>query len=116
MFELGKSDITSITSKVPLYQPSADGTRRKVGVLKITVEVLPRTEFQQLTREAANDCEVAKRLIKNIEPGDSTTKVPPYTPELLDEVFEIDWQFTQIFDVVMAANNERLARALRAKN
>jgi hypothetical protein len=115
-FELGKTDISTITGKVDIMQPGDNGTKRKVATLKVTTEVLTRSEFIELTQQAGGDREVAKRLVKNIEAGDSTTQVAPYTPELMDDIFEIDWQFAPIFDFVLGANNERIGRALRAKN
>lgn len=113
---LGKSDIKEITGKVTVYKPTGSGTSKKAGVLKVTVEVLPRTQLSDLLALGEGDLAVAKRLVKNIEAGDDVTQAAPYTPALMDEIFEYDWQFAPIYDFALAANNERLARVLKAKN
>lgn len=114
--KLGKSTIATMSGKVSIFAPGDNGSKKKVGTLKVTVEVLPRTQFLEVTQSSANDGEVAKRLVKNIEAADDQTEAVLYTPELMDEIFEIDWQFNPIFEFVMAANNEQLGKALKRKN
>lgn len=113
---LGKTDIKTITGKVDIYAPADDGRKKKAGRLKVTTKVLPRSEFVALTEASENDKEVARDLIINIEAGDNDTQVPDYDPAFMDDIFEIDWQFNPIFDFVLAANNERVGRALKGKN
>ena len=115
-FQLGKSGIKTITGKVDIFEPLDFGARRKVGSLNVTVEVLPRSEFADLVDAVRHDREVARQLVKNIEPADAQTVTEEYRPELMDELYEIDWQFDPIFELVMQANSSRLRRALRTKN
>ena len=115
-FQLGKSDIKTITGKVDIFTPQDFGGRSKAGSLKVTVQVLPRSEFLDMTRMAENDAELVKRLVLDIGAGDSKTEVAPYTEDLVDEIYEIDWQFDPILTFVLQANSGRIGRALKAKN
>lgn len=116
MFELGKSDISTITGRVELLAQGDNGSRKRVGAVRVTTNVLPQEEFIQAISDAGGDAELLKRLIKNIEAADEATQVPPYTPDLIDAIFQTWWQFQPIFDFVMTANNPRLAQALKLKN
>ena len=113
---LGKTDIESITGKVELFTPADNGIRKKAGTLKVTTRVLPRSEFAELTESAEDDLVVVKAMLLNIEAADKDTTVPTYSADLLDEIFEIDWQFDPLLDFVIAANSHRLGRAMKAKN
>ena len=114
-FELGKSSVKTLTGKVAIYQPQDDAPRKKVATLKVTTCILPRTEFFELL-SSLDDKELAKHLVKNIEAGDSHTTAVTYTPELMDEIYEIEWQFAPILDFVVRANNPKFAQALAVKN
>lgn len=112
----GKTDIKSLTAPVEIFAPGDDGKRTKVGTFRVTTKILPRSEFVELTKSAKDDCAIARELIVNIEAGDKNTNVAPYTPELVDDIFEINWQFDPVLDFVLAANNERLGKVLKVKN
>lgn len=114
-FALGKTTQKTLTGKVAIYQPQDNGAKKKVATLTITTDVLPRTEFFTLV-ESCDDKELLKQLVKNIESGDQQTETIAYTPDLMDDIYEIEWQFGPILDFVMRANNPRFAQALAAKN
>ena len=44
--QLGKSEIKTLTDKITLMEPVDMARKKKAGVIKVTVEILPRTEFQ----------------------------------------------------------------------
>jgi len=113
---LGKNTISELTSKIDVYAPAGNGRKKKAGSLNVTVQVLPRSEFEALADSCENDKEIARALVRNIEAGDAATQVAEYTPDMMDDIFEIDWQFYPIFEFVLTANNERLGKALKAKN
>lgn len=112
---LGKSEVKQLSGKVAIYEPRDNGERKKVGTLTVTTEILPRTEFFALV-DSTGDLDLAKRLVKNIESGDKDTETASYTPDLMDDIYEIEWQFGPILDFVMRANNPRFAQALAVKN
>ena len=114
-FELGKSTIKTITGTVTIMEPGDDGKKKPVSKLKVTTRILPRSEFLDLCAQN-DDCHICKTLVEKIEAGDSTTTVAEYTPALMDEIFEHEWQFNPIFEFVMRTNNERMGRALQLKN
>lgn len=113
--QLGKSEIKTLTDKITLMEPVDMARKKKAGVIKVTVEILPRTEFQEALT-SLTDKELVKRLVTNIESADEKTQVPPYTADLIDEVYEIEWQFVPIRDWVVRANSESIAGLLRVKN
>lgn len=115
-FQLGKSEIKSIEGKVTIYQPTNNGSKKPVATLKVTTRVLPKSEFIDLTVNTASDCELCKALVIDIKPGDENTQAVDYSPELMDEIFEFEWQSLPILEFVMKANSERMARALQLKN
>lgn len=112
---LGKNHIHSITRKVDLYEPTSTGAHKKAGTIKVTVKVLNRSDLQELVNNN-DDKEIVRALVLDIQAGDSTTQVPEYTPDLIDDIFEVDWQFTPILEAVLMANSERLGRVLKQKN
>lgn len=112
---LGKSSIKQLSKVIELYEPLDNGRKKKAGKIRVTVEVLPRAEFQDFWTSHTY-LEVAERLIKNIESADDSTQVPEFDTSLVSDIYDIEWQWTPIYQWIIEANDPAIARVLAAKN
>lgn len=115
-FVLGKSSISTITGKVKIYEPRDNDAKKHVATLAVTTKVFPRTEFVEMCDKSNNDAELCKEMITDIKSLDGLADVPEYKPDLIDDMFEYEWQFTPVLEFVMRSNSESMGRAIARKN
>lgn len=112
---LGKNTTQHITKTIDLYEPIDAEHKRKAGSVRVTVRILPRSEFLDLIARG-DDVETAQALIDNIVAADSTTQVPPFEPGLIKDLCEVSWQIAPILTWAIDANHPNFVRGLAEKN
>jgi hypothetical protein len=118
-FVPGKLNTTTITGKVHLYEPTADGGRRKAGTLEVTAKKLPKPEYNALRDGFTDevDLNLCRELVTDIKGAMREDGSPwPLSDGLIDALYTVDWQFNPVVDFVLGINEERIARVLKGKN
>lgn len=115
----GKITTPVITGKITLFEPTANGNKRKAGALDVTCKKLSKTDFEELRDGFDDDMDLnlCRELITDIKGAMKEDGSPWLLSDgLLDAMYQVDWQFNPIVDFMLSVNNERIGRALKAKN